>query len=206
MKITRRRLLETLGAVAAAGVAQRQQPGASASFATVATHDFFNPGATNSGVRPYTFGQGFRMGDLAAGTYPLVTDSRDGQLTYQLDEISPKWPDGSMRHCVISAMVPADASRACTRLKIKKTTAPYAPSSTPRSAADFTTRNFLVHYRNVLTNPTAAGFPSSWTVNWSRKGSNRGNLRSRSTMRSAPVGIRLSRTARCASRSGRGGS
>ena len=112
------------------------------------------------------------MGDLPAGTYPLVTDSRDGQLISQLDEISPKWPDGSMRHCVISAMVPANASRACTRLKIKKTTVPYSLSSAPRSGADFTTRNFLVHYRNVLTNPTAPGSPSSWTVNWSLKGSN----------------------------------
>lgn len=139
----------------------------------VTSFDFNNPASAITTAAPLTFGQVFRMSDVPSGTFPALTDASNNPLIYQIDQISPAWPDGSMRHCVMSALVPPVAGSANARVKIS-TTGSYSPS-TPRSTADFTAHNFLVHYKNVVTNPTPLGGSNpSWAMGWTNKATQNG--------------------------------
>src|SRR5439155_4323014 len=125
-------------------------------------HDFYNASRSRQSNRPYSFGQGFRMGDVPAGSHPTVTNDSGAPLAYQIDDIAPAWPDGSWRHCAFTVMVPPTAGGGNSRLNINRVYGSYAPASTPRTVADITAHNFQVRYRNVLTHPTTSP-PPAWT-------------------------------------------
>ena len=112
MKITRRRLLKTTGAVGAVALATSakaqtlRRPGAAASSAAA-------PGAIagwmvteTSGSRPvpagspFRFRLGLKQGDVPSGASISLKDGAGTALAVQVDAIT-YWPDGSVRWCEI---------------------------------------------------------------------------------------------------------
>ena len=117
----------------------------------MSTADFYNNTGSAQAGKPYVFGQGFRMGDVPTGSYVQVLDAKGNPLTSQQDEVSPAWPDGSMRHCVLSAIVtPSVPNAANYRLQVRKVVGTYSPS-TPRSINDITSgHQFQVKFDDVV--------------------------------------------------------
>ncbi|SRR6266404_1564017 len=112
MKITRRRLLKTTGAVGAVALATSakaqtlRRPGAAASSAAA-------PGAIagwmvteTSGSRPvpagspFRFRLGLKQGDVPSGASISLKDGAGNALVAQVGAIT-YWPDGSVRWCEI---------------------------------------------------------------------------------------------------------
>jgi hypothetical protein len=148
--------------------------GGTASGSVVATHDYYEPALSSAppgGKVPYTFGQVFRMGDVPSGSYASVKDNSGNPLPYQIDSISPAWPDGSMRHAVYTVMVPVTSGIAQQRLKLVLQSGAYSAASTPRSISEIAAHNYLIHYRGVKTHP---GTSAPYT--WATKGAHSGNF------------------------------
>lgn len=83
---------------------------------------------------PFTFGQPFAQGDLAF-TDGLDAVGGSGVLALQVDA-KATWPDGSLRHAVISGVLPELASRAVAKFDLKRRTRPALTAGGKLSAFD----------------------------------------------------------------------
>ena len=99
--------------------------------ATITTVQFANTGGAQSSV-PVTFGQVFKPGDLYASSNSLVGDISGVTVPLQLD-IKATHADGSLRHAIISAILPSLPSGQTLSMALK-TTSPASSSSTTPAA------------------------------------------------------------------------
>lgn len=77
---------------------------------------------------PVTFGQVFAMGDLPQG-YSLVGRLDDGtKVPLQLD-VKALHPDGSVRHAIVSGILPGLAASQVRAMSLMKTNAPITPGT-----------------------------------------------------------------------------
>ncbi|MEO9079448.1 MAG: hypothetical protein ABI268_09060, partial [Rhodanobacter sp.] len=91
--------------------------------ATVVTNNVVSQAALPQNNVPVTFGQVFKAGDVPAGA--KLTASLNGQpITLQVDTKATN-PDGSLRHAVLTAMVPSLQGSASVPLALAT-----APSAT----------------------------------------------------------------------------
>lgn len=106
---------------------------------TVTDVQIVNTGADQSNV-PITFGQVFAEGDLAISSNSLVGNIGSATIPLQLNAKATH-PDGSLRHAVISAVIPAISSGQTLTMSLKKTLSPVANS--PSSPADLLNAGFI---------------------------------------------------------------
>ena len=87
-----------------------------------------NTGSASQVNAPFTFGQVFAMGDLPRG-YSLVGRLDDGTtVPLQLD-VKAYHADGSVRHAIVSAILPGLAASQVRTLALMKTNAPITPGT-----------------------------------------------------------------------------
>ena len=116
-----RRLLHDAGVLCASamlwlGLAQAQ--------AAVVTDHVINESSRAQSNVPVTFGQVFKAGDVPRGTIPTAT--LDGRpITLQVDPKATS-PDGSLRHAVLTAVVPSLPGRAKLPIVLSSQVAPPA--------------------------------------------------------------------------------
>ncbi len=75
---------------------------------------------------PTTFAQIFKQGDIPAGQYLDLRNSNTTSLPYQVDA-KATYPDGSLKHAVISTLIPEVSSQGNT-LEMYPTTLPTSKS------------------------------------------------------------------------------
>ena len=124
----RPRLPRTLGKVAFACGAGALLMGVIPAFAgTVVTDSVVNLSTAAQTNVPVTFGQVFKDGDVPSGA--TLTATFNGQpVTLQVDPKATN-PDGSLRHAVLTAMVPSLAAAA--KLPLTLAIGPNLPAGTP---------------------------------------------------------------------------
>ncbi|WP_353249331.1 hypothetical protein [Salinisphaera sp. T31B1] len=118
---------------------------------------------------PITFGQVFRKSDVPKGRSILV--QIDGRSVPTQVDAKARWPDGSLRHAVITARVPAGKGMTNARLALTDR----ARAGTPVTAgallaSDFSGRvsiksrgrTYAIDARDLLANATQAGGCSEW--------------------------------------------
>nr|WP_233170712.1 hypothetical protein [Herbaspirillum sp. ASV7] len=89
-----------------------------------------NPGQTAQSAVPVTFGQVFAAGDLPAGSR-LLARTEDGQeLPLQVD-IKARHPDGSVRHALLSTILPVLPAGKTQTLALQAGPAGASSSATP---------------------------------------------------------------------------
>jgi hypothetical protein len=87
---------------------------------------FENTGAAQTGV-PVTFGHGFAVGAVASAD-AVVGKLPDGTMVPLQIDVKARHADGSIRHAVISAVLPSLAAAQTQTMALVKT-APYAPAT-----------------------------------------------------------------------------
>jgi hypothetical protein len=96
--------------------------------ATVLTNTVVSQATQAQSSVPVTFGQVFKAGDVPAGA--TVSASLDGHpVALQVDTKATN-PDGSLRHAVMTAMVPSLPGNATLPLTLTTQTAPANPAGT----------------------------------------------------------------------------
>ncbi|HEY0587534.1 MAG TPA: hypothetical protein VGD52_15460, partial [Pseudoduganella sp.] len=93
---------------------------------------FENTGAAQTGV-PVTFGHAFAVGAVAASD-AVVGNLPDGTMVPLQVDVKARHADGSIRHAVISAVLPSLAAAETQTMALVKTT-PYAPNTASDPAA-----------------------------------------------------------------------
>ncbi|WEN15364.1 hypothetical protein PY254_01400 [Rhodanobacter sp. AS-Z3] len=95
--------------------------------ATVVTNNVVSQASQAQNNVPVTFGQVFKAGDVPAGT--TLTASINGQpVTLQVDSKATN-PDGSLRHAVLTAIVPSLQGSASQALTLASTASPARQSA-----------------------------------------------------------------------------
>lgn len=125
-----------------------------------------NTGSAQTNV-PFTFGQVFAVGQLSP-TEGLVAKLADGTTVRLQMDVKATHADGSVRHAVISGVLPALAVGQTQKLDLAKSTVSAAGTATPQallaagltSALTITVDN--VKYTATLTDGLASGTPTKW--------------------------------------------
>lgn len=106
---------------------------------TLTTVSFQNTSTSSQTNLPVTFGQAFKLGALPSASAAVDLKAPDNSLvTCQLD-VKATHPDGSVRHAVLSAIIPALAASETKQYSIVRRAAP--PAGTPAVPADFSGLN-----------------------------------------------------------------
>lgn len=100
-----------------------------------------NSGAAAQDDVPVTFGQVFAPGDVKAGER-LVGKLADGSLLPVQVDAKAHHPDGSLRHAVVSAIVPKLAARQSLMLALARDDAKAAPAGKAAALADLLAQGF----------------------------------------------------------------
>lgn len=125
-----------------------------------------NTGTAQTNV-PFTFGQVFAAGQLAS-TEGLVAKLADGSLVRLQLDVKATHADGSVRHAIVSGILPSLAAGATQKLDLAKSTVSDAGSATPQSllAAGLNSTVTLtidnVKYTASLADALASGTPTKW--------------------------------------------
>ena len=122
-------------------------------FGTSTAFQVQSAGSSAQSDIPITFGQVFVAGDVS-GTESVTGKLADGSaLPLQVD-VKARHPDGSVRHAVISAVLPQLAAGQTQSISLAKTAAPSAPPAT--SPTTLTSAGFT-----ASVNVTLGGVPYS---------------------------------------------
>jgi hypothetical protein len=125
-----------------------------------------NTGATQTNV-PFTFGQVFAAGQLKP-TEGLAAKLADGSLVRLQLDVKATHADGSVRHAIVSGVLPSLAAGATQKLDLAKSTVSEAGSATPQSllAAGLNSSVTLtidnVKYTASLADALTSGTPTKW--------------------------------------------
>jgi len=125
-----------------------------------------NTGATQTNV-PFTFGQVFAAGQLKP-TEGLAAKLADGSLVRLQLDVKATHADGSVRHAIVSGVLPSLAAGATQKLDLAKSTVSDAGSATPQSllAAGLNSTVTLtidnVKYTASLADAMTSGTPTKW--------------------------------------------
>jgi hypothetical protein len=125
-----------------------------------------NLGAAQTSV-PFTFGQIFAVGDLLP-TQGLVAKLANGTVLRLQTDVKATHPDGSVRHAIISGILPTLAAGQLSTLQLAKSSVTEAGTATPKSLVDgglagdveITLDN--VKYTAALGNALTTGTPIQW--------------------------------------------
>jgi hypothetical protein len=125
-----------------------------------------NTGAAQSAV-PFTFGQVFAVGHLLA-TEGLVAKQADGTIHRLQTDIKATHPDGSVRHAIISGVLPSLAAGQTHTLQLARSGASPQGTATPQSlvaagltgSVNVTVNN--VQYSAALADALTGGTPTKW--------------------------------------------
>ncbi len=105
--------------------------------AAITTVTFENTAASSITNVPVTFGQVFKVGELPLSGAAVELKKADNSIVPAQLDVKASHPDGSVRHAVISALLPAMASSESQPMSIVRKTAGTSP--TPATAASFVT-------------------------------------------------------------------
>lgn len=125
-----------------------------------------NTGGTQTNV-PFTFGQVFAAGQLAPNE-GLVTKLADGSVVRLQLDVKATHADGSVRHAVISGVLPTLAANQTQKLDLAKSTASDAGTATTQSllAAGLNSTVTItvdnVKYTASLADALASGTATKW--------------------------------------------
>jgi len=125
-----------------------------------------NTGAAQTNV-PFTFGQVFAAGQLAP-TEGLVAKLADGSLVRLQLDVKATHADGSVRHAIVSGILPSLAAGATQKLDLAKSTVSDAGSATPQSLLSAGLNSTVtltidnVKYTASLADALASGTPTKW--------------------------------------------
>lgn len=126
-----------------------------------------NTGTTAQTNVPFTFGQAFPAGALST-TDGLAAKLADGTVVRLQTDVKATHADGSIRHAVISGVLPMLASGQTQTLQLAKSTLPAKSSLTPQSLAAVGLTGSVnitvngVKYTASLTDGLAAANPINW--------------------------------------------
>jgi len=161
------RVLVVVAAAAMGGapVVAAPAPAAAAAARPITSVRIENLGPAQADV-PFTFGQVFAPGDVAKGDR-LAARSADGKLLRLQTDIKATHPDGSVRHAVVSGVLPRLAAGRTDTLALVKDGAASTPDTTgerPPSSLDASVSVTLdgATYRATLKDALAAGRPQTW--------------------------------------------
>ena len=144
--------------------------GAARAATVVTAHVVSGTKHTQTSV-PVTFGQIFKAGDVAKGESVVAT--LNGQSVPLQVDVKATNPDGSLRHAVLTALIPTVAGGSSEALAIS--TAPRSVSGAPLTVAqllatkydataslDIGGKNYTVNARTLLQAANAASACKSW--------------------------------------------
>ena len=125
-----------------------------------------NTGGAQTNV-PFTFGQVFPAGQLLP-TEGLVAKLADGSMVRLQLDVKATHADGSVRHAIVSGILPTLAAGATQKLDLAKSSASEAGNATPQSllatglnsTVSLTIDN--VKYTASLADALASGTPTKW--------------------------------------------
>jgi len=125
-----------------------------------------NTGGAQTNV-PFTFGQVFAAGQLLP-TEGLVAKLADGSMVRLQLDVKATHADGSVRHAIVSGILPALAAGATQKLDLAKSSASEAGNATPQgllaaglnSTVTLTIDN--VKYTASLADALTSGTPTKW--------------------------------------------
>ena len=125
-----------------------------------------NTGSAQTNV-PFTFGQVFAAGQLKT-TEGLASKLTDGTIVRLQMDVKATHADGSVRHAVISGILPALATGQTQKLELAKSTAPEKGAFTPQNLlATGLTSNVTINLNNLkytasLASALAGATPVTW--------------------------------------------
>jgi hypothetical protein len=125
-----------------------------------------NTGSAQGNV-PFTFGQVFAAGELSTSE-GLVAKLADGTLVRLQTDVKATHADGSVRHAIISGVLPSLAAGASPTIQLAKSTLSEKSTVTPQSmldaglSSDVTITINNTNYSASLANAVAAGTPINW--------------------------------------------
>jgi len=125
-----------------------------------------NTAAAQTSV-PFTFGQVFAVGDLRP-TEGLVAKLANGTILRLQTDVKATHADGSVRHAVISGVMPALATGETQTLQLAKSGGPETSALTPQNLIDAGLAGSVnvkvenVQYSASLTNALATATPIKW--------------------------------------------
>lgn len=125
-----------------------------------------NTGAARTNA-PFTFGQVFAVGQLKPSE-GVVGKLADGTVVRLQMDVKATHADGSVRHAIISGVMPSLGAGQGQKVQLLKSTASAAGSVTPQSllnaglTSDITVTINNVKYTASLANAVAAGAPINW--------------------------------------------
>lgn len=125
-----------------------------------------NAGKAQSNA-PFTFGQVFVAGQLST-TEGLVAKLADGTLVRLQMDVKATHADGSVRHAIISGVLPSVGSGQVQTVQLAKSTVSEKSTVTPKNmldaglSSDITITINNTKYTASLANAVAAGTPINW--------------------------------------------
>jgi len=125
-----------------------------------------NSGAARTNA-PFTFGQVFPAGALQSSE-GLIGKLADGTMVRLQVNVKATHPDGSVRHAIVSGVMPALAASQTAKLQLYKSTASDKGTLTPQNMlaaglnSDITITINNVKYTASLADAVAAGSPVNW--------------------------------------------
>jgi len=125
-----------------------------------------NTGAARTNA-PVTFGQVFAVGEMAAND-GLVGKLADGTVVLLQLDVKATHADGSVRHAIVSGVMPTLAANQTSKLQLFKSTAGAKSSLTPQNllasglSSDVTITINNIKYTASLADAVAAGKTISW--------------------------------------------
>lgn len=125
-----------------------------------------NTGSAQTSV-PFTFGQIFAVGDLRPGE-GLVAKLANGTVVSLQTDVKATHADGSVRHAIISGVLPALASAETQTLQLAKSGSTQTSTLTPQNLIDAGLTGSIkvkvdnVQYSASLTDALATATPIKW--------------------------------------------
>jgi len=125
-----------------------------------------NTGIAQTSV-PFTFGQVFAVGDLRP-TEGLVAKLANGTILHLQTDVKATHADGSVRHAVISGVLPALATAETQTLQLAKSGGPETSTLTPQNLIDAGLTGSIkikvdnVQYSASLANALVTATPIKW--------------------------------------------
>lgn len=141
-------------------------PTAIAVGATLTDFTVRNSGTAGTNV-PFTFGQVFQEGQLAP-TDGLAAKLADGTVVRLQADVKATHADGSVRHAVVSGVLPSLGANQSQKLQLVKSAASEKSTVTPQSllntglTSDITITINNVKYTATLADAIASGNPVNW--------------------------------------------
>lgn len=134
--------------------------------ATLTDFTVRNSGTAATNV-PFTFGQVFQEGQLAP-TDGLAAKLADGTVVRLQADVKATHADGSVRHAVVSGVLPSLGANQSQKLQLVKSTASEKSTVTPQNllntglTSDITITIDNVKYTATLADAIASGNPVNW--------------------------------------------